>query len=148
MPSFTATTTFNALRCCQCGVEFALLEYFQNERRRDGKTFYCPNGHAQTYGDTEADQLRRERDRLKQEQARLHGEIADRDRWLTKEVTAREKAEKETKRIKKRAAAGVCPCCTRHFTQLERHMQAEHPEIATIHVASDVHAKINKRASK
>lgn len=29
-------------------------------RRRDNKTFYCPNGHPQSYTETEADKLRKQ----------------------------------------------------------------------------------------
>lgn len=31
--------------------------------------------------------------------------------------------------IKKRVQGGACPCCNRHFVQLERHMATKHPEI-------------------
>jgi hypothetical protein len=28
----------------------------------------------------------------------------------------------------KRVNAGICPCCNRHFTDLERHMKSKHVE--------------------
>jgi hypothetical protein len=31
-------------------------------------------------------------------------------------------------RIKKRVAAGVCPCCNRSFKDLARHMAGQHPD--------------------
>jgi hypothetical protein len=33
--------------------------------------------------------------------------------------------------MKKRAVAGVCPCCNRHFRELERHMASKHPKYAS-----------------
>ena len=35
---------------------------------------------------------------------------------------------KKIKRIEKRVANGVCPCCHRQFVQLTRHMKNKHPE--------------------
>lgn len=31
-------------------------------------------------------------------------------------------------KTKKRIANGVCPCCNRHFVNLERHMTGKHPD--------------------
>lgn len=37
-------------------------------------------------------------------------------------------AKKETKRLKKRAVAGTCPCCHRTVNAMVRHMKTKHPE--------------------
>lgn len=34
-------------------------------------------------------------------------------------------------KIKKRVGRGVCPCCNRHFANLQRHMETQHPEVAS-----------------
>lgn len=31
-------------------------------------------------------------------------------------------------RLKKRIAAGVCPCCNRSFANLREHMAGQHPD--------------------
>ena len=41
-------------------------------------------------------------------------------------AVARGKLRAQSERIKN----GVCPCCKRHFTNLERHMHTKHPEFA------------------
>lgn len=46
-----------------------------------GQTFYCPNGHSLTFGDTELDKLRRERDRLAQRVAEKDDAIARARSW-------------------------------------------------------------------
>lgn len=103
--------------------------------RRSGQTFYCIWGHPQVYtkGPTEADELRRERDRLKQQAARLEDE--KRIAWNTANAQADRAAAAERRasaargqvtKLKKRAAAGVCPCCNRQFTDLQRHMASKH----------------------
>lgn len=65
--------------------------------------------------------MRRERDLAKQQLARAEDEKRAAERKA-------EKALKETKRLKKRAAVGVCPCCSRTVGQLARHMKTKHPE--------------------
>lgn len=126
--------------CCNCGMLFAMTQEFQDEKRAARGTgdqlFYCPRGHGQHYtGKTEADKLReqlaeerRQRQRAEQNLA-MHADDAR---------EARERAEHERRRangykghaarITKRAKAGVCPCCNRHFTALERHMATKHPQ--------------------
>ena len=44
--------------CCPtCGVLFWLSATYEGRRRSDGLTFYCPNGHSLSYGETETDRL-------------------------------------------------------------------------------------------
>lgn len=120
--------------CSACGIVYAVPEDFNVCCKRDKKTFYCPNGHAQVYGENEADLIRRERDRLKQILAQRDDEIcAAADRT----IAYRNAAERERRRangykghaarITKRAKGGVCPCCNRHFEALQRHMATKHP---------------------
>lgn len=117
--------------CCNCNAPFAMSDtvYRVALERREKFLFYCPNGHGQSYlsGESEADKLRRERDRLIQDRAWYEDE-------LRAERAARETAEKRVSaakgqitKLKKRAAAGVCPCCNRTFANLQRHMHAQHP---------------------
>lgn len=107
--------------CPNCFVEFALPDRMIAERRKDGKAFFCPAGHSMSFHDTEFDRLQRERDRLKQDNARL-AEEAEIARKAA--ITAKAAATK----ARKRTVAGVCPCCTRSFTNLRRHIETQHPE--------------------
>lgn len=54
--------------CCVCAVVFAMPAELMTKRREDQKTFHCPNGHPQSYTQSEADRLRLE---LKREQNEL-----------------------------------------------------------------------------
>jgi hypothetical protein len=116
--------------CGECGIRWAMPPRFVEGRRNDGKTFYCPNGHARVFRESEADKLRRERDHLKQQ-------LVERDDRINRERECREAAERrasaargQVARLKNRAAAGVCPCCNRTFSQLARHMADKHPGFA------------------
>lgn len=110
---------------CWCGMPFMLPSALQYQARNRGHTIYCPLGHTIVWKETEADKLRRERDNLKQQIARVEDE-KQREVSLANDRATR--AERETKRIKKRAAAGTCPCCQRTFSNMATHMKRQHPD--------------------
>jgi chromosome segregation ATPase len=114
--------------CPACGEVFGLLKRTDTVLRKSCQTFYCPFGHQMSFslGDSEATKLRRERDRLTQRLAEKDDEIA-RQRELQEAAERRVSAARgQITKLKNRAAAGVCPCCTRHFVNLERHMASKH----------------------
>jgi hypothetical protein len=126
-------------KCCRCGTDFYLPPNLHSAARASEKiSFYCPYGHEQHYpaGETETDKIRRERDLLAQR-------IAQRDDTIkflreTGETAKRSLAAQKgvVTKIKKRVGSGVCPCCTRSFGNLRRHMQTEHPEFKAEEVAA------------
>lgn len=119
--------------CCnsQCGIAFAVPSTWDEQKRKDHTTFYCPNGHAQSYTvRSEEEKLRAERDRLAQR-------IAERDDEVRHQREMREATERQLSatrgvvtRIKNRVGHGVCPCCSRTFQDLQRHMKTQHAEYA------------------
>lgn len=129
--TLTTITTFYVDACCNCGMQFAMPTEFNNIRRNDHKTFYCPSGHPQSYqGESEAEKFRRERDRLAQR-------IAERDDDLKRQRERAEAAERRSAaargqitKIKNRVGHGICPCCNRTFENLHRHMTTQHPTFA------------------
>lgn len=123
--------------CASCGIEFGMPSPFIAARRNDGKGFWCPNGHSLTYGESEADKLRRERDRLKQQQAHWDDERRELQGRIETEGRRRAAARGQVTRLKNRAKAGLCPCCNRHFTNLERHMASQHPEAEPVAFAEE-----------
>lgn len=118
-----AETIFGMSRmhCGECGIEFAVPDHFYTDRKNSGKGWHCPNGHSRVFRESDADKLRRERDQLKQQMARVEQE--------REEQRARaEQAERREKRLKKRTAAGTCPCCQRTFSNMSTHMRKQHPQ--------------------
>jgi hypothetical protein len=94
--------------------------------------FFCAYGHSQVFcvGENDETKLRRERDLLKQQ-------LAEKDDTIKYWRDGKEQAEKRlsaTKgvvtRIKNRVGHGVCPCCTRTFSNLARHMETKHAGFA------------------
>lgn len=103
--------------CYKCGVIFGMPEEMFGYRLNDHQSFFCPNGHCQSFiGKSEAEKLR---ERLEAEQRKLAN--------AQFEIMA---AEKKVKRLEKRIKNGVCPCCHRQFIQLTRHMKTKHPDYA------------------
>lgn len=105
--------------CCTCGVVFSFPAYLMKKRREDGDNFYCPNGHAQRYSQTEAQRLRRMLDEANRRNTELAQQVLDTQ-------MAEQKTAKELRRLRTRSQAGVCTCCNRTFQNLQRHMATKH----------------------
>ena len=119
------TTTDNALvtvTCGECDLEFGMPRFLYDARRIDRHIWFCPVGHQRCFiAKSEVQELR---ELLADAQARaIHAN--DQKHAALAEVR---KAQAKAKRVAKRAAAGVCPCCTRSFTNMARHMKTKHPD--------------------
>jgi hypothetical protein len=116
--------------CYKCGITFAVPAYFHRQCKEQGKAkeFFCPNGHGQVYMDGEVEKLRKQIE-LEKKNAEW---FADRlKRSQSKELMTeyrRRAAQGQLTKIKKRVGDGVCPCCRRTFSNLQRHMHNQHPE--------------------
>lgn len=118
----TVSVEMESRHCPTCGILYYVPKTYMDECRRNQRQyFHCPAGHARHFSESEADRLRRERDQLKQRQVMLEEEAS------MARVRA-EKAEAATRRLKKRTAAGTCPCCQRTFSNMATHMKRQHPE--------------------
>lgn len=117
------TVTFKLLTCADCGIQFAVPEWWATERRRDHRDWYCPNGHTLHFPE-ESDIERLEREK-RETQARLNEEqhlrlVVERER---------DKAIRAKKRMETRVSRGVCLCCNRTFDNLARHMESKHKQL-------------------
>lgn len=127
------TTRFVVQTCCtsSCGIVFAVPADWDRLRRNDHTSFYCPNGHRQHYtGESNEERLKRELAQAEHNatfyKERREAEAAAHQH--TRNSLAVTKG--HMTRIKKRVAGGVCPCCTRTFQNLARHMEGQHPDYA------------------
>jgi hypothetical protein len=109
------------VECGECAVDFAMPEAMHESCREDGRNFWCPNGHRIAYSDTEVKRLKKEVERQRSAAARA---VARADQAEASAVALKG----HNTRLKKRASAGVCPCCNRTFKQLAAHMKSQHPE--------------------
>lgn len=120
---------FEEQDCINCGVRFGVPVGFTQHRMNDKRSFYCPNGHSMSYRQSDADVLRQERDRLKQQMAYKEEQIAAERRMREAAERSASAYKGQTTRLKKRASAGICPCCNRSFENLRRHMATKHPDV-------------------
>lgn len=131
-------TLEDAGECPRCGVRFAMPANLIASLRETKATFYCPNGHGQSYRGSETERLKREL-----EAAKLRVQRAE-ETAMTR-LRERDAAELQVRLTrgklrahKQRAANGVCPCCKRSFVQLARHMRTKHPAwVEEQHKAAD-----------
>lgn len=129
----TVNVELTQISCGCCGGVYALNERFRQEAFEKGKiaAWHCPYCQASWgYGESEAHKLKKQ---LVQERARHDQTSADlsqtRSDLQTTEACRRSEKGAKTK-LKKRIAAGLCPCCRRPFENLLNHMKTEHPEYA------------------
>lgn len=123
------TSTYSLVRCYRqdCGLDFALPDSWVTARKRDHAFWYCPNGHRQHWsGESDVERLERQ---LRGARARA---TAAEDQREAAERSARAYKGVAT-RVRRRAAHGVCPCCTRTFADVARHMQSRHPDFVAEH---------------
>lgn len=124
MSTHTYTATLTIIECPNCHMGFGVTEQFEAARRNDHQSFWCPAGHSMSFGQkTEAERLR---DRLRITESTL---THTRDQLQATEYQRRAQKGQNT-RLRKRIAAGVCPCCNRTFQDLSRHMAGQHPDFA------------------
>jgi uncharacterized protein with PIN domain len=123
------SVAINAHDCPSCGVIYGLADDYEQRRRQDGATWYCPNGHSVSYNGTHEAELKKARAEVEAAKERLEAEQG----WSARLSTSLENERKQhasTKgqltKTRKRIQGGVCPDCNRHFENVERHMQTKH----------------------
>jgi hypothetical protein len=130
-------------QCGTCAVRHTVPEIVYNSYLAEGGYWHCPNGHARGFrkgtDEIEKENVRRERDQLKQNAARLEEEAS-------LALVRAEKAEAANKRLKKRSSAGTCPCCSRTFANMAEHMKHQHPQFVADGGAKVVAIKRSARA--
>lgn len=126
-----ATMTYTGrlvVTSCWCGIHMAIpQDLHAYATTTKDKAVYCPLGHQFIYSNTTEAQLEEAKARLQQERRRRAAtedllRAEERSHTATRGHVTRKKKQLE------RVGSGVCPCCTRSFTDLRRHMRSKHPE--------------------
>lgn len=123
---YEVTDKFKTIdRCCVCGIAFMMPENYRNGRLKEKDTFHCPNGHAQHFlGESDKERIRRLTAQLDVERTRLR----QAENQAAKLHQARKAVSTRLRKMKQRVSNGVCPCCTRSFQNLQRHIATKHPD--------------------
>lgn len=130
MSTVTVQVVLVPIACYRCAVYFGVPEAMLSSLKRTGNNFWCPSGHQQHFTETDADRLRKQLARTEQERDYARANATH----YRDQREAEERAHRATRghvtRLRKRVAAGVCPCCRRSFADLARHMAGQHPDFA------------------
>lgn len=124
----TLFTTFTEMTCYSCTVHFGVTGELYGNRKRDGRSFWCPNGHEQAFIETEATRLQKKNKTLLDQRnyAEMMRKRAEDEAATAKKQKAAIKG--QLTKTRNRIAHGVCPCCHRTFKQLAAHMTNKHPD--------------------
>jgi hypothetical protein len=120
--------TLSTEECCECGVIFAMPDSLQRKLKANGEWFYCPNGHRQHYTETEAQRLQKQLDRERRTREAYQSQARSYERQRDEAQRSAAAHKGQATKLRKRAAAGTCPCCKRTVSQLSEHMKTKHPE--------------------
>lgn len=113
-----------------CSLTFGMSQEFYDARRKDHRTWYCPDGHPRCYNG-ESDLQREKRLRAAAERSRsaawAHATAADDQRRATERSNRALRG--HLTRARNKIANGVCPVgnCRRHFDNVQAHIASEHP---------------------
>jgi len=115
--------------CWKCGLHFAVPEDFDRRNKNEGRSWWCPGcGSAAVYKRTRVQELEQQ---LVTQRQRLHYTEEAKAEALEQRDHARAQAngyKGALVKTKRRIANGVCPCCQRTFTDVQRHMRSKHPD--------------------
>jgi ssDNA-binding Zn-finger/Zn-ribbon topoisomerase 1 len=120
------------INCGCCGGVYAIGERYHQQARQEGTSWNCP--YCQTgWGFSGRGENRQLREELERANSRLANERARSERIAQQRdrIDASRRAVKgHLTRIRNRVKNGVCPCCNRTFSDLQRHMETKHPDFA------------------
>lgn len=116
--------------CVTCRVPMWIDSETEATLRRTEQEFFCVHGHTQFFprGPTEAEKLRARLDEERRRAERAEQRIAQANDEAEHERNRARAYKGQATRLRNRAKAGICPCCNRHFQQLERHIANKHPD--------------------
>jgi hypothetical protein len=112
------------LVCWSCYVPFAMPAKMYEGIKAKGGSLYCPKGCHLGLGKSENEKLRDELTREKQAREQEQTSHRNSIKWRDDEIKAKKG---QLTKLKNRIGNGVCPCCTRSFQNLQRHMAHKHP---------------------
>lgn len=129
MSAFTRIETYSVHSCWNCHAKYALTEQFDRRAQESNLSWWCPYcGKGAAFAKSDYTKLQEQLAQAKHSRD-LWQENARRAQQDAEHFKASRNAYKgKITSIKKRVGNGVCPCCNRHFTNLERHMKGQHPE--------------------
>lgn len=124
--------TLTQINCGRCAGTYAINERYRAEQEKIGGGWNCP--YCQTsWGYSQNNENARLKRQLAvaEQREKWERERAERNRQRAETNARRAAAARgQVTKIKRRVSKGVCPCCSRTFVDLARHMAGQHPDYA------------------
>jgi hypothetical protein len=99
------TNDFTTIECYKCGILFSVSKEFDDNRRKDKMTFYCPNGHGQSYIKSTEEILREKNNKIEFELIQKNNRISFLER-ININLEKKIKGRRTGKRTKNKVIAG------------------------------------------
>jgi hypothetical protein len=140
MTAQTFIGTLNVKTCpiVGCGVIYGVEATADQRRFQVGGGWFCTNGHALVYTESDVQRLQKALDDQKRHTEYAENRATSANARATQIERSRRAIKGVLTRTAKRVAAGVCPCCNRSFGNLSRHMAHLHPSYVKEHKEHDV----------
>jgi hypothetical protein len=130
LPQVQQLVILTQVNCGECGGTYAINERYREKKAQDGGIWNCPYcrvgwGYA---NNNENAKLKKELE-LERKRKEWAQQDAKRERENREAAEHQARAQKAAKtRLRNRIKNGVCPCCTRHFENLQAHIATKHPD--------------------
>jgi hypothetical protein len=129
--AYEYTSTLTIVECCECHMDFGMTPRFVADRRADHGWWYCPQGHRQHWPEkSDKERLREQVEQRDRELARTRARLDQSEARAEHEANRARALKGVVTKTKRRIGKGVCPCCNRHFPNVEAHMATEHPDFS------------------
>lgn len=130
--TFVVNTELTTINCGVCGGIYAIQERFRDKCHEDGTGWHCPYCQKSWgyFKDNKNAKLKRELEAERQRVAQLQTTVTYHQKESDHFRKSRDGWKGVAVKTKKRVAAGVCPCCNRHFPndKLPMHIASKHPD--------------------
>lgn len=118
----TDTITFEMIVCCSCNVPF-MVTASHRKRLVDTKvSFFCPNGHSQSYCKNECDI---EKEKLHAEIAKTKKQLESVREWNNSLCDERETLKQTVRELKKTE----CTICNKKYINIDAHIKKHHASL-------------------
>jgi len=131
--TITVNSVLETFQCPTCGGTYAIASAFVEEKRLRGGFWACPyskRGLGYPPDGTELARLKRTLEYQEATAEKRATQLAYEKRLHDATRRTLSATRGVVTRIKNRIGHGVCPCCKRHFGNLQKHMDSKHPGYA------------------
>lgn len=123
--SASQTVIFETIVCCECKVPFMVTSNHRKRLVEDKTTFFCPNGHRQSYCKNNCDI---EKEKLNAEIAKTKKQLESVRELNSSLLDDREELKQTVRELRKKE----CPSCGKKYIDLKTHMRKAHNRILSL----------------